>query len=1008
MKIGKALGAALLVSAMALGSLPATAPAQAAVQAQTAPASHLVSDSNQQTIIDVFEGHNAFRAAKGLTPLKFNTGISAISQGWSDYMGEAGVFYHNPDFTTGSPGGFLGAGENIAARHDRSGNALVQMWINSPGHNANMSNPAWGFIGIGVAYTDKTQGRHATYSAVNFFQYKPGAIPPGTYNHPRDYFSGKPQLTPTIPAMKTVIPKAPTWDTVKRTYTIPDSEEVEYRVGSTYSMPVAKKPGPHAADDGYHWIEAFGKEGYYVLPYSSDKAPTVWDMTFPKLKVVAHVPVFDKTAQTVTIPAVTGVQYTLNGWREDAGVHRFFETAVVKAEPTRGYELTGTTEWSVNFPLTKVTVKPPVFNHAAGAYTIPKVTGVRYLVNGKVQPAGTYSSRSQVTISAEAEPGYSAVGDSYWNESLALIEIWLFGPDFWDDSYTIRTEDGVQYYVNGKAVSPGTYPANGAKITVTAEPKPGYILYRNASGPWSHQFVTEVTALNPKFDKAAGTYTIPAKTGLQYFVNDKAVKPGTYAAAGTTITVTVAEASDAYYIISGERWWQETFPTPKPPIVKVTPPAPSFSGATGKYTIPARTGVSYLANGKTVQAGTYDGGKTKVTVTAKAASGYVLSGTFTWSHDFTPPKPPVQAPVKVTAAAPAFDAKTGRYTIPAVTGVVYEANGKTVKAGTYDGGKAKVTVTAKAAAGYALSGTASWSHDFTPAKPPVPAPVKVAAAAPAFDAKPGRYTIPAVTGVSYQANGKTVKAGTHAGGKAKVTVTAHPAAGYVLSGTVSWSHDFTPPKPPAQAPIKVTAAAPMFSRATGKYTIPTRAGVSYLVNGRTVKAGTYKGNKAKVTVTAKAAAGHVLSGKASWSYDFAPVKATAAKPTFNAKTGKYTIPSRTGVSYLVNGKAVKAGTYKGSYKLTTVTAKAKAGYALTGTASWKHDFRRVVKASAPSFSPAANRYTIPKKTGITYLVNGKPAKAGTHKVRNGQKITVTAKAASTYRLSGKARWSRTL
>ncbi|MGM0931098.1 MAG: CAP domain-containing protein [Actinomycetota bacterium] len=872
----------------------------------------------------VFDGHNAFRAAKGLTPLKFNVGISAISQGWSDYLGENTEFYHNPDFSTGAPGGFLSASENIAYRYDRSGKGLVQQWINSPGHNANMSHPAWGFIGIGVAYTD----RNATYSTVNFFQYAPGAIPPGSYDHPRDYFSGKPQLTPTIPAMKTVKPAAPTWDTVKRTYTIPDSEEVEYRVGSIYSMLVAKKPGTHAADDGYHWIQAFGKEGYYVTPWSSSATPTIWDVTFPKFTAAAKAPVFDKAARTVTIPAVTGVQYVLNGVYEDAGVHRFLEAAVVKAKPIRGYELTGTTEWSVNVPLTKVTPKPPVFNQPAGTYTIPDVPGVQYVLNGTFIAPGTYKSRSPyvyISAQAKAEEGYAHFPHIEWQGDLSLIDVW---PD------------------------------------------------------------------EPDFNTRAGSYTIPATAGIQYAINGKETAAGTYAAGGIKITVT-ATAKAGYRNHGGTSWTQD-FTPPKPPAqgpTKVTAAAPAFDRASGRFTIPRTTGVLYQVGGQTKTAGTYPGNGGNDTVIAKAAAGYTLTGTTSWTYDF--------APVKVAAPAPTFNISRGSYTIPSKAGVAYYVDGARKTAETeYEAAKGKVTVTARAAAGYVLSGTASWSHDFTPPKAPAKPPVKTTAKAPVFDAKAGTYTIPSAPGVNYQANGKTVKAGVHSGGRSQITVTAKAAAGHTLAGTVSWKHDFR---------AKVTAAAPSFSRATGKYTIPARTGVSYAVNGKTVRAGTYKGNTAKVTITAKAAAGHALSGKTSWSYNFAPVKTTAAKPSFSTKSGKYTIPSRTGVSYLVNGKTVKAGAYKANHRVTTVTAKAKAGYALKGTTTWKHDFRRVVKAAAPSFSPKANGYTIPKKTGITYRVNGKTLKAGTYKVRNGQKVTVTAKASTTtYRLSGTAKWSSTL
>jgi hypothetical protein len=53
----------------------------------------------------------------------------------------------------------------------------------------------------------------------------------------------------------------------------------------------------------------------------------------------------------------------------------------------------------------------------------------------------------------------------------------------------------------------------------------------------------------------------------------------------------------------------------------------------------------------------------------------------------------------------------------------------------------------------------------------------------------------------------------------------------------------------------------------------------------------------------------------------------------------YSVPSKTGVSYQVNGIAAAAGTYPGTDGSTiTVTAAAQPGYALSGTTSWTHIF----------------------------------------------------------------------
>ncbi|MCC9206260.1 CAP domain-containing protein [Arthrobacter sp. zg-Y769] len=97
---------------------------------------------------DIFAGINAFRATKGLKPVKCNPNYAA-----------------SPTLA-----GRTRAGEVIASRYDRSGAAMVQQWINSPGHNAILSDPRLNTIGIGITYTN---GSQAMYDVVNFFRYSP-------------------------------------------------------------------------------------------------------------------------------------------------------------------------------------------------------------------------------------------------------------------------------------------------------------------------------------------------------------------------------------------------------------------------------------------------------------------------------------------------------------------------------------------------------------------------------------------------------------------------------------------------------------------------------------------------------------------------------------------------------------------------------------------------------------------------------------------------------------------
>ena len=58
--------------------------------------------------------------------------------------------------------------------------------------------------------------------------------------------------------------------------------------------------------------------------------------------------------------------------------------------------------------------------NAEGTYTIPTTTGVVYLVNGTVTPAGSYGGPiTDAKVTAQAESGY-ALSDSAWSSSVTL------------------------------------------------------------------------------------------------------------------------------------------------------------------------------------------------------------------------------------------------------------------------------------------------------------------------------------------------------------------------------------------------------------------------------------------------------------------------------------------------------------------------------------------------------------------------------------------------------------
>lgn len=117
-----------------------------------------------QLINQVLELTNAERAKAGLNPLRLDNQLSQAAQGHSDSMGEDDFFSH-----TGADGSnafdrikdtgykYSTAGENIAAGQ-RTAQQVVEGWMNSPGHRANILNANYTEIGIGYEFLENDTG----------------------------------------------------------------------------------------------------------------------------------------------------------------------------------------------------------------------------------------------------------------------------------------------------------------------------------------------------------------------------------------------------------------------------------------------------------------------------------------------------------------------------------------------------------------------------------------------------------------------------------------------------------------------------------------------------------------------------------------------------------------------------------------------------------------------------------------------------------------------------------
>ena len=99
---------------------------------------------------------NELRQGLGLAPLTVKHGLWHVARAWSLTMRDWDIFEHNPYYSHQFPIGWTRAAENIAFVSGRAFADAVQVafdgLVDSPGHYANMTDPAFNHIGVGIAF----------------------------------------------------------------------------------------------------------------------------------------------------------------------------------------------------------------------------------------------------------------------------------------------------------------------------------------------------------------------------------------------------------------------------------------------------------------------------------------------------------------------------------------------------------------------------------------------------------------------------------------------------------------------------------------------------------------------------------------------------------------------------------------------------------------------------------------------------------------------------------------
>ncbi|MEV7688704.1 CAP domain-containing protein [Streptomyces bungoensis] len=133
------------------------APSRTATRAPAASSAPVTVSARAAAEAEVLRLVNEERAKVGCSALAANSSLTGLAEGFSDDMAARGFFDHtDPDGATpwdrAAKAGITGLGGENIARGQADAAAVMQAWMNSPGHRANILNCDFKTLGVGVHF----------------------------------------------------------------------------------------------------------------------------------------------------------------------------------------------------------------------------------------------------------------------------------------------------------------------------------------------------------------------------------------------------------------------------------------------------------------------------------------------------------------------------------------------------------------------------------------------------------------------------------------------------------------------------------------------------------------------------------------------------------------------------------------------------------------------------------------------------------------------------------------
>ncbi len=143
---------------------------------------------------------NRLRASVGAQPLSLDSNLSSLAQSWAQTMASNGTISHTPNLAGGVTAQWSKLGENVGMGPNTE--LIFNGFVNSPLHYANLVDPAFTHIGIGVVWVNGTQFTTHRFMAVR-------SIPaPAPQPAPTPQPAQPPVYTPPAPTQRSSAPAA--------------------------------------------------------------------------------------------------------------------------------------------------------------------------------------------------------------------------------------------------------------------------------------------------------------------------------------------------------------------------------------------------------------------------------------------------------------------------------------------------------------------------------------------------------------------------------------------------------------------------------------------------------------------------------------------------------------------------------------------------------------------------------------------------------------------------------